>query len=59
MRWQGGRRSSNVEDRRGSGFGRPLAVGGGIGSIVVALVVMLLGGDPSVITTSGSGQDPS
>ncbi|WP_225888031.1 neutral zinc metallopeptidase [Myxococcus xanthus] len=27
MRWQGGRRSSNVEDRRGSGLGRPLALG--------------------------------
>ncbi|RKH17069.1 flagellar biosynthesis protein FlgM [Corallococcus sp. CA047B] len=47
MRWQGGRRSSNIEDRRGSGFGRPLAVGGGAASLVVALLVMLLGGDPS------------
>lgn len=55
MRWQGGRRSSNVEDRRGSGIGRPLAVGGGVGSIVVALLVMLLGGDPSVITTNSGG----
>lgn len=47
MRWQGGRRSSNIEDRRGGGFGRPLAVGGGAASLVVALLVMLLGGDPS------------
>ncbi|TQF11337.1 flagellar biosynthesis protein FlgM [Myxococcus llanfairpwllgwyngyllgogerychwyrndrobwllllantysiliogogogochensis] len=61
MRWQGGRRSSNVEDRRGSGIGRPLAVGGGAASLVVALLVMLLGGDPSVIsaTNSGSGQGTS
>ncbi|RKH88361.1 flagellar biosynthesis protein FlgM [Corallococcus sp. AB045] len=47
MRWEGGRRSSNIEDRRGGGFGRPLAVGGGAASLVVALLVMLLGGDPS------------
>ncbi|MCP3140288.1 KPN_02809 family neutral zinc metallopeptidase [Pyxidicoccus xibeiensis] len=57
MKWQGGRRSSNVEDRRGSGVGRPLAVGGGAASIVVALLVMLLGGDPSDVI-SGGGQDP-
>jgi predicted metalloprotease len=62
MRWQGGRRSSNIEDRRGSGLGRPLAVGGGAASIVVALLVMLLGGDPSDVlnggeqgTTAGTG----
>ncbi|QSQ24203.1 neutral zinc metallopeptidase [Pyxidicoccus parkwayensis] len=56
MRWQGGRRSSNIEDRRGSGIGRPLAVGGGVGSIVVALLVMLLGGDPSDVVNGGGGQ---
>jgi len=59
MRWQGGRRSSNIEDRRGSGMGRPLAVGGGAASIVVALLVMLLGGDPSDVVSGGGGyQDP-
>ncbi|MCP3098861.1 neutral zinc metallopeptidase [Myxococcus sp. K15C18031901] len=58
MRWQGGRRSSNIEDRRGQGFGRPLAVGGGAASLVVALLVLLLGGDPSVVTSrSGSARD--
>ena len=55
MRWQGGRRSSNIEDRRGSGLGRPLAVGGGAASIVVALIVMLLGGDPSDVLSGGGG----
>lgn len=59
MRWQGGRRSSNIEDRRGSGIGRPLAVGGGVGSIVVALLVMLLGGDPSDLGTGGGGRSTS
>ncbi|WP_141619411.1 neutral zinc metallopeptidase [Myxococcus sp. AB036A] len=57
MRWQGGRRSSNVEDRRGSGLGRPLALGGGAASIVVALLVLLLGGDPSELGLGG-GEDP-
>lgn len=47
MRWIGGRQSINVEDRRGAGG---LAVGGGIGSIVIALIVYLLGGDPSIVT---------
>lgn len=56
MRWQGGRRSSNIEDRRGLGVGRPLVVGGGAATLVVALLVALLGGDPgSVLSTSPSG----
>jgi uncharacterized protein len=42
-----GRRSDNVVDARGRGM--PLAAGGGIGMVVLALVVYLLGGDPSVI----------
>ncbi|WP_224362126.1 KPN_02809 family neutral zinc metallopeptidase [Hyalangium versicolor] len=57
MRWQGGRRSTNIEDRRGMGVGRPLAVGGGAAGVVIALLVMLLGGDPSdvVIPQGPSG----
>ena len=43
MRWQGRRASENVEDRRRSRA--PMAVGGGLGVIVLALVVALLGGD--------------
>jgi uncharacterized protein len=48
MRWQFGRRSTNVEDRRGGRSSAPV-VGGSVGLFVVALVVALLGGDPSVI----------
>ncbi len=48
MRWEFGRRSTNVEDRRGSGISGPV-VGGGIGAIVLSVIVALLGGDPSVI----------
>lgn len=52
MRWQMGRRSTNVEDRRGGGA--PMVVGGGgLGVLVLALVVMLLGGDPTIILNQG------
>lgn len=52
MRWKSGRRSSNIEDRRG----RKAAAGGGLGLVVVAVVVMLLGGDPrTVLQMLGGG----
>ena len=35
MRWKGGRRSANVEDRRGSRVRGGRAVKGGIGTIVI------------------------
>jgi len=47
MRWQGRRGSSNVEDRRGMRYGR--AGGIGIGTIVLALIAMYFGQDPSVV----------
>jgi uncharacterized protein len=46
MLWRGRQGSSNVDDRRGVGGGG-LAVGGGIGGIVIYLLYMFLGGDPS------------
>jgi predicted metalloprotease len=59
MDWEKGRRSTNVEDRRGRGVSAPI-VGGGIGTILLALVVTFLGGDPSVILDQGnsSGDRP-
>ena len=48
MRWRSGRRSRNVEDRRGFRVSRRVA-GGGIGTIVIALIALYLGVDPSVI----------
>ncbi len=48
MRWTGRRQSSNVEDRRGFSRGG-IAVGGGIGSVVIILIIYLLGGDPSAL----------
>jgi len=43
MRWQGGRESENVEDRRGMS---PAMVGGGIGTLVIILLGLFLGIDP-------------
>jgi len=52
MRTEGRRTSDNVEDRRGMSTGK-MAVGGGIGTIVIVLLILLLGGDPSqVVNTS-------
>ena len=46
MKWQGRRKSSNVEDRRG--VGGKTVIGGGLG-IVIFLIVTLLGGNPGDI----------
>jgi len=48
MRWQGRRQSENVEDRRGLPVGR-MAIGGGLGTLVLALLVAFLGGDPRAL----------
>ncbi len=50
MRWQGGRQSGNVEDRRGMGG---MAVGGGIGTVVIALIAMLFGVNPGDVIQGG------
>jgi predicted metalloprotease len=51
MRWWGGRESGNVE--YGSGGGGRYLVGGGIGTAVIALIIYLLGGNPSQLIQSG------
>ncbi len=48
MRWEFGRRSSNVEDRRGAGVSGPV-VGGGIGFIVLSLIAAFFGVDPAIL----------
>ena len=47
MRWRSGRRSTNVEDRRGVRMSRTVK-GGGIGVLLLALVGIYFGIDPSV-----------
>jgi hypothetical protein len=54
MRWESGRRSDNVEDRRGTRVTRGL-VGGGIGAIVLVVAALLFGVDPSVVLEMAGG----
>ena len=49
MRWERGRRSDNIEDRRGMRVSTRVA-GGGLGAIVLVLVAMFLGVDPRMLT---------
>ncbi|MBT9611720.1 MAG: zinc metallopeptidase [Burkholderiales bacterium] len=57
MLWKGGRRSDNVEDQRSAGSGRGLA-GGGIGVVVIAVIAMLLGVDPSAVLNQMAPAEP-
>jgi hypothetical protein len=71
MRWQGGRESENVEDRRGQGGlsggfgggggGMRIGPGGlGVGGVIVVLLVsMVLGVDPTVLLGGGEQTDGS
>lgn len=55
MKWKGRETSNNVEDRRripAKGL-----VGGGIGTIVILLIVVLLGGNPSDVLNQLGTQD--
>jgi hypothetical protein len=48
------RESRNVEDRRGAGS--RLAVGGGLGTLVLVIIIWLLGGDPqALLQNPGAG----
>lgn len=65
MRWRGGRRSTNIEDRRGARA--PKLLGGGLGTIVLILVAMYFGVDPTPLlqgmqssgSASSTGTRPS
>jgi predicted metalloprotease len=57
MRWQGGRESENVEDRRGVGRGAIMA-GGGLGTLVLVVIVMLLGGNPLALLQQIQNNQP-
>lgn len=56
MRWRGERQSSNIEDRRG--IGPKVAVGGGLGTVVVLILALLFGADPRQLLEQAPG-DPS
>jgi len=75
MKWRGGRRSDNIEDRRGqqAGMGRGLPGGfrlprgrgarrggiGGIGLIIVVVLALFFGVDPSILLQGVQGTGPS
>ena len=59
MRWERGRRSDNIEDRRGMRVGRKGLVGGGIGTIILALVAMYFGVDPAVVLNQAGNLAPT
>jgi len=52
MRWTGSRRSSNVKDRRAGGA---VAIGGGLGGILMVVLYLALGGDPGALPEAGEG----
>lgn len=66
MRWKGGRRSSNIEDRRGQ-RAAPKLLGGSIGTIAIVLLAMYFGVDPAPLLdavqsggqVSSSGSQPT
>lgn len=59
MQWRGRRESGNVEDARGGGFGgRGIALGG-VGTIIVIVIGLLLGKNPmELLQTVNQGQAP-
>ena len=62
MRWRGERQSSNIEDRRGMSRGG-MAVGGGLGGVVLIVLALLFGADPrqllEQVPSTGPGQQSS
>ncbi len=52
MRWRTGRESDNVEDRRGL-RAAPTIAGGGIGTLIIVLLAMYFGVDPSMLLQGG------
>ncbi|MGH9967852.1 MAG: neutral zinc metallopeptidase [Pyrinomonadaceae bacterium] len=58
MRWREGRQSQNVEDRRGISRGG-VAIGGGLGGIVILIIALLLGADPRQLLEQMPTENPA
>jgi predicted metalloprotease len=62
MKWEEGEESENIEDRRGGGAGKPVAIGG-VGLLVVLAISYFMGVNPQqllqVVNDSQSGQQTS
>ena len=62
MRWRDGRRSDNIEDRRGMSIPRGAKIGGvgGLGLLAIVVIGLFLGIDPTVLLQGGPDiQTPS
>jgi len=62
MKWEDELRSENVEDQRGTSFGGIGLASGGIGTVVIVIVALLLGVDPRALlqqTTQSTAPTPS
>lgn len=57
MRWRGERESSNIEDRRGASVGR-VAVGGGLGTVIIMVLALLFGVNPSRLLEQVPSEQP-
>jgi predicted metalloprotease len=57
MRWRSTRQSTNIEDRRGMGM-RPVAIGGGLGTLLLLLLMLLLGRGPGDVPQAAPGAEP-
>ena len=55
MLWKGGRRSTNVQDRRGMGVGM---AGGGLGLLVILILGLVFGISPGDLMQGGEPQAP-
>ncbi len=60
MRLEESRRSENVEDRRGMGIPRGVQIGGasGLGLLLLVVLAMVFGVDPTALLQSGIGTSP-
>ena len=58
MRWRGERQSTNIEDRRGMSAGK-VAVGGGLGTVLIMILALVLGFDPQTLLQQVPTDEPS
>jgi predicted metalloprotease len=58
MRWRSERQSDNIEDRRGISRGG-MAIGGGLGGVVILILALLFGVNPRQLLEQLPGQDPA
>ena len=58
MRWRGERQSTNIEDRRGMSSGRGIAVGGGLGTLLIMILALVFGFDPQTLLQQAPNDQP-